>query len=91
MSRHRLIAKIRTNPDYSGLARYLDALGLRHRVNFPNGRVTGHPALLITTPTGVEIAFTISSTPHGRCNVPDRIAKLRRFLIKHGIEAPPGL
>jgi hypothetical protein len=85
LSKHRLGFRVRKNPDYEALARYLKGIDLRHRVGFPGRREHGHPAILIALPDGGEVAFTIASTPMGGCNTKSRVAELKRFLAKHGI------
>lgn len=85
MSRCRIIAKVRKNPDYDGIARYLDGIGLRHRVAYPNGRTSGHPAVFITLPSGAEVHFVIASTPKAWISVAARVAKVRKLLQAHGV------
>lgn len=85
MSRNRLMAKIRRNPDYIAKARHLDSLGLSYRVAYPNGRATGHPAIFITLPDGREVHNSIASTPSPRLNMDGCVSELKRFLAAHGV------
>ncbi|MGP9804048.1 hypothetical protein [Paracoccus sp. NSM] len=85
MSRQRIGAKIRKNPDYIALARYLDAHDLKHEIVPPTGK--GHPALRITLPDGSDMIHHIACTPRGRCHVAPRVAQLRRRLEAKGVHA----
>ncbi len=85
MSRNRLIARIRRNPDYEVIARHLDDLRLDHRVAYPNGRVTGHPAVFVTLPDGREVHFTVASTPMPGINKAACLRRFKNFLRDHGV------
>lgn len=85
MSRMRIIAKVRTNPDFKAIARFLDEHGLSFVACPPLGK--GHPYLLIAMPDGREVAHTITCTPCGRANATARVATLRRVLIAAGWSA----
>lgn len=90
MSRQRIAAKVRKNPDFIALTRYLDALGLAHQVIPPTGK--GHPALRIILPDGSDLIHHIACTPRGRLNSAAPVAKLRRRLAAIGggeIISPP--
>lgn len=78
MSRMRIEAKVRTNPDYKAAIRYLDQIGLRYEVCAHPGK--GHPFLRITLPDGDDMAFTIASSPRGRVNTDAVVARLRRAI-----------
>jgi hypothetical protein len=84
MSRDRLVAKLRTNPDFKALTSYLDDLDLAWELVPPSGKA--HPAILIEIPGAAEpLRHTIASTPRGRCNVKARLAAMRRALISAGV------
>lgn len=83
MSRHRISAKIRTNPDYQAMTRYLDAEGIAYELRAPEGK--GHPFLVITGPDGRTSRVPIACTPKGRCNTEARVASLKRHLRRHSI------
>lgn len=83
MSRMRILAKVRTNPDYKVLAAYLEKIGLSFEVCPPTGK--GHPFLRIDLPHSAEpLVFHISCTPMGRVNGDARVCKLRRALAAAG-------
>ena len=82
-SKCRMIQRVRTNPDYKALTGYLDQLRLPHRVEAPSGK--GHPALVVSLPTGGEVRYTIGCTPSGRLNAPARVSDLRRKLAAAGV------
>lgn len=83
MSRFRLSARVRVNPDYQAMARFLDDLGLRHEIVKPNGK--GHPALSITLPCGAVLVHHIACSPRGWCNGQARVAALKRRLAAAGM------
>lgn len=78
MSRMRIEAKVRKNPDYIAATGYLDQIGLRFEVKAHQGK--GHPYLLITLPLGDTMAFTIACTPRGRINQDAVVARLKRAI-----------
>lgn len=82
MSRMRIAAKIRKNPDYKSIDRFLDQHGFRHEIHPPTGK--GHPFLRIDLPDGRQLDFHIACTPAGRCNADARLARLRRHLADAG-------
>lgn len=82
MSRMRIAAKIRKNPDYKSIDRFLDQIGFRHEIHPPTGK--GHPFLRIDLPDGRQLDFHIACTPAGRCNADARLARLRRHLADSG-------
>jgi hypothetical protein len=88
VSRCRLAERIRKNPDYVGITRFLDAHDLPHRVAYPGTRTSGHPALFITLPDGREVNYCIASTPKQSLNVAKCVAGVRRFLASQGFSRP---
>lgn len=78
MSRMRIEAKVRKNPDYIAATGYLDQIGLRFEVVNHPGK--GHPFLRITLPHGDTMAFTIACTPRGRINQDAVVARLKRAI-----------
>lgn len=82
MSRMRIIAKIRKNPDYKAIARYLEQIGLTWEVCPPTGH--GHPFIRILMPDRTHLDFTIACTPSGGCNADARVAYLKRCMAAHG-------
>jgi hypothetical protein len=85
MSRSRLLNKVRKNADYEAVARYLDGMVIAHRVGFPNGRISGHPAVFIALPDGSEVPFTIASTPSAWISQAACVNRLKKLLAKHGV------
>ena len=83
MSRQRIIQKVRKNPDYQALARFLEEKALQWEVLPPTGK--GHPFMRISLPNGETIDYQISCTPMGGCNVKSRVASLRRVLAEKGV------
>lgn len=61
VSRNRIVAKVRTNPDYQALTRHLDSLDIRWATCPPEAK--GHPYLLITDAAGESFRHTISCMP----------------------------
>lgn len=83
MSRHRLIAKVRKNPDYVEAARILDELGLDHElVPPPSGR--GHPRLRIAI-GDQHVDHVIACTPRGRINLGRVRGELKTLLRQYGV------
>lgn len=82
MSRMRILAKVRNNPDYIALARFLDSIGFRYVVHPPTGK--GHPFLRISLPHGVDLDHYITCTPKGHINSDARVARLKRALASAG-------
>jgi hypothetical protein len=85
MSRNRLLTKVRKNPDYEAVARHLDGMGISHRVGYPNGRISGHPAVFIALPDGGEVPFTIASTPSAWISKAACVRRLKKMLAEHGV------
>jgi hypothetical protein len=83
VSRNRIAAKVRTNPDYQALTRHLDGLGIRWAVCAPESK--GHPYLLISDADGGTFRHSIACSPRGYINVPARIAQLNRALRQRGL------
>ena len=82
MSRVRIEAKVRTNPDFAVVTGELDRLGLPWEVHPPRGK--GHPTLSIEI-AGVAHRKHIACTP--RQSVPSAAAlvALRRWLRERGV------
>lgn len=82
MSRMRIKAKLRTNPEFKILTAHLDSLGFRYEVCAPTGK--GHPFLRIDVP-GIAQVLThhIACTPRGGINAQSRVAGLKRAIAAH--------
>lgn len=80
MSRMRIEAKVRCNPDYKACTAYLDGLGLPWEVLPPTGK--GHPKLAVTLPSGGTYYHPIGCSPSGRLSTGRVLASLRRGLAK---------
>lgn len=83
MSRWRLDKRLRKNPDFEAMTRFLDGVGLKWQVVKPNEK--GHPALEVTSPDGIVVVHYIASTPHMRGNSDGALARLKRKLRGHSI------
>lgn len=82
MSRVRIQAKVRTNPDFCAVTAELDRLGLPWEVQPPRGK--GHPTMTVEI-AGVRHRRHIACTP--RQNTPSAAAlvSLRRWLRERGV------
>lgn len=78
MSRSRILAKVRKNPDFIAATRELDALGIAWTLRPPIS--TGHPYLLIG-----GFRKTIASSPRGGLCSEKVVGDLRRWLREHGL------
>lgn len=82
MSKNRILAKVRTNDDYSAIADYLKSIGFHHTVHPPRGK--GHPFIRIKLPHGPEVEMNIACTPRGGGHKAGAISAVKGFLAKHG-------
>lgn len=83
MSRMRIMAKVRKNPDYQALTRYLEDLDLPFELCKPEGK--GHPYLMIFGDGGQTLKHLISCTPGPRACSAARVSELRRRLEAAGL------
>lgn len=79
MSRMRIEAKVRKNPDFVAMTTYLDSLGLEWSVQNPTGK--GHPKLVILLPSGSTYAHTMACTPRLNSPPAGKVAQLKRALL----------
>lgn len=80
MSKSRMEAKVRKNPDFIACTDYLDQLGLKWEVLPPTG--TGHPKLSILLPNGETYKHPIPCTPRQSVNPGVALSKLKRRLLE---------
>jgi hypothetical protein len=82
MSRLRVGAKVRKNPDFDVVARELDRLGLSWTLNPATGK--GHPMLHIII-GGTVYRRPVSCTPGARTPQARFLGDVRRWLRERGV------
>jgi hypothetical protein len=82
MSRVRLEAKVRKNPDFDTVSRELDRLGLSWSLNTATGK--GHPMLHIQI-GGIVYRRPVACTPGTRTPQARFLGDVRRWLRERGV------
>ena len=80
MSKSRMEAKVRKNPDFEACTKFLDGLGLKWEVLPPSG--SGHPRLSILLPSGNTYLHPIPCTPRTKMHPGKAVSKLKHRLAE---------
>lgn len=80
MSRSRILSKLRPQPSFEAMTRWLDAEGINWQLVPPTGHSGGHPSLALVLPCGTRASYKIGCTPAQRRPLGEDLGGLRRCI-----------